>query len=297
MVQSADAFEQLAAVGLLGNVWPPERVMVGLAVCRSLREHLPAGAACCVVVVCRNRGMPAAISEMKCPLFVSACAVHPGAARCSSTATWLETLQGARIETLGLARCALGADKCAALASLLQTRPRTCPGALAPALTLRELDLSHNAIDAEHVALFRALGGLANLRVLSLAGNTLQARGCGMLAAAVAGLDFEDGRDDQLSAVRRPSPCAGLRQLSTLHIGSNDLGDEALPCLRDVIPQLTSLSLSENKIGDEGVACLAPALATCTALQFLDLSRNLVTDEGERALSRVLRRRMQVALS
>jgi len=292
---SGDLFEQLADVGLLGNVWPPERVMVGMAVCRSLREHLPAGAASCVVVVCRNRGVPAAITDMKCPLFVRACAAHPGTARGASTATWLQALQGARIETLGLARCALGAEKCAVLASLLQTGPRTCPGALAPALTLRELDLSHNAISAEHVALFRALGGLANLRVLNLAGNTLQARGCGMLAAAVAGLNFEDGRRADGNS-KRP-PCAGLRQLSTLRIGGNDLGDEALPCLLDVIPQLTSLSLSENKIGDEGVACLAPALATSAALQFLDLSRNLITDEGERALSRVLRRRMQVALS
>ena len=38
---SGDLFEQLADVGLLGNVWPPERVMVGMAVCRSLRASAP----------------------------------------------------------------------------------------------------------------------------------------------------------------------------------------------------------------------------------------------------------------
>mmetsp|Transcript_20602 Transcript_20602/g.41854 ORF Transcript_20602/g.41854 Transcript_20602/m.41854 type:complete len:524 (-) Transcript_20602:209-1780(-) len=106
--------------------------------------------------------------------------------------------------------------------------------ALQRCLNLLTLDLSCNKIgDAGAEKLGKVLGELPELRHLRLAENSLESKGATKLAE-------------------------GLRR-----------------CTR-----LVELGLAQNKIGLEGAQALAPSLDGCPQLEQLDMRRNWITDEG-----------------
>ena len=305
--QSSPPLLEISAVGLLPLMWPSENVLLGMCVCRALREQLPTSCSGAVVVVQPGRPLPAVLQRLQCPIRISTRTAPFSAAllpsqrpigQGSGPKIVLEQLYTCRdrIERLELRNCALASDNCKSIASLLETHHSEI-------LHLQELDLGHNALgksfemprdgesrtnDRWPPALFSSLAGLVYLRALNLSHNNLGFHGCKLLFEALGG------------------PGSAPR-LSMLNVDSNNFGDDGLRFLANAfhchrlagvstqLPSLRVLSLGDNAIGDAGIACLVPVLAaSCTQLGDLNLSRNLITDEGDRNISAMMRQRTQV---
>ena len=80
--------------------------------------------------------------------------------------------------------------------------------------------------------------------------------------------------------------------LTSLHFGSNSIGDEGASSLSEALrvnTSLTSLDLSQNSIGVEGASSLSQTLRVNTSLTSLRLYWNSIGDDGASSLSEALR--------
>jgi len=71
---------------------------------------------------------------------------------------------------------------------------------------------------------------------------------------------------------------SGVLKLQHLYLSGNNMGDDGVASLanglKSIGPSLKVLDLKDNLIGNEGLLALVAALANCTSLEELDLSRN-----------------------
>ncbi|XP_043115555.1 NACHT, LRR and PYD domains-containing protein 12-like isoform X2 [Puntigrus tetrazona] len=169
-----------------------------------------------------------------------------------------------KLETLGLWRCGLTHESCAALASALNSNPSH----------LRKLDLSENNLGDEGVKLFS--DGLKNpqckLETMQLRFCNLSYKSCAVLASAL-----------------RSNP-SHLRELD---LSENELGDDGVNLLsdgvRNTLCKLEILWLRDCDVSDEACAALTSALESNPShLRELDLTKNKITDMGANLLSAII---------
>lgn len=135
---------------------------------------------------------------------------------------------------------------------------------------LRSLDVAFNHFPT----LDHHLANLTQLQLLSVAHNNLvQMPPCLDKMKSLTAVDISDNK------VRGPLPTAllsSLRQLTSLNVGQNNLGDVTTEiCL--LAPKLTSLHWNDNK-----AKSVHDALWTLTKLQRLSLGGNMLTDISEK---------------
>ncbi|KAM9772479.1 NACHT, LRR and PYD domains-containing protein 12-like isoform 2-T2 [Syngnathus typhle] len=162
------------------------------------------------------------------------------------------------LQVLDLWDCELSKKSCEALASVLSS-----PG------SLRELDLGHNDLGDDGLEALAA--GLAKpqcaLQVLGLDHCKLSKKSCEALASVLR------------------SPCS-LRELD---LSANDLGDDGMEALAAGLakPQCTLqvLGLKKCKLSKKSCEALASVLSSPCSLRELDLSGNILRDDGLEALA------------
>ncbi|XP_039526542.1 NLR family CARD domain-containing protein 3-like isoform X2 [Pimephales promelas] len=168
-----------------------------------------------------------------------------------------------KLETLGLWRCGITYEGCAALAFALNSNPSH----------LRKLDLSENKLGDQGMKLFS--DALKNpqckLETLKLRMCHLSDEGCAALTSAL-----------------RSNP-SHLRELD---LSGNEIGDEGVQFLSDELcnPQfkLETLWLVDCEITDEGCAALASALRSNPShMKEMDMTKNNLTDMGTNLLTAI----------
>ena len=198
---------------------------------------------------------------------VSAAAAAAAAAPATRKGLPLARLRSVRhrIAAMDLENCGVGVDAGGALGSLLMTyqyRGR-CQG---PDMsTLTRVELARNQLGVAP-ALWGALASLPNLQVLNLAHNQVRVAGARGLASVLG----------KFPALR------------SLNLSGNDLQDEGLAAVCRVVPQmgmLDTLAVSGNGITDAGADDLANALTLSPALTQIDLTANIISEDGQWALA------------
>ena len=138
----------------------------------------------------------------------------------------------------------------------------------------RNINLCDTDIDDElMITLAHAMGSMANLQELFLAGNQIGDAGMQAFADAI-------GK-------------GSIGALEYLNLAVNEIGDAGLQALAGVIGNgsmgaLERLGLSSNQIGDAGLQSLAGAIGngSLRALTYLDLEHNQIGDPGMIEFSR-----------
>ena len=147
---------------------------------------------------------------------------------------------------------------------------KTLPPSIGRLSHLRSLDVAYNHFPT----LENHLANLTQLQLLSVAHNNLvQMPPCLDKMKSLTAVDVSDNK------VRGPLPTAllsSLRQLTSLNVGQNNLGDVTTEiCL--LAPKLTSLHWNDNK-----AKSVHDALWTLTKLQRLSLGGNMLSDISEK---------------
>ncbi|XP_026082981.1 NACHT, LRR and PYD domains-containing protein 12-like [Carassius auratus] len=198
-----------------------------------------------------------------------------------------------KLEKLGLSKCGLSDDGCAALTSALRSNPEH----------LRELDLSGNKLGDSGVMLSDVIQNpLCKLEILQLSDCGLTGKGCAALASALRSnpehlreLDLSENKPGDssmklLSAVLANRHCK-LEKLGLRDCGLTGEGCAALTsALRSNPEHLRELDLSGNKLQNFSLKLLSTILANhCCKLEKLWLSYCGITKEGCAALASALR--------
>ena len=205
-----------------------------------------------------------------------------------------------RIAAMDLENCGVGVDAGGALGSLLMTyqyRGR-CQG---PDMsTLTRVELARNQLGVAP-ALWGALASLPNLQVLNVAHNQVR-RVCGrmgctktmrrLLYACVCVymhvLNVAHNQVGVAGARGLASVLGKFPALRSLNLSGNDLQDEGLAAVCRVVPQmvmLDTLAVSGNGITDVGADDLANALTLSPALTQIDLTANIISEDGQWSLA------------
>lgn len=168
-----------------------------------------------------------------------------------------DVLGNCPVKFLYLSNCDIGARGCEALAMVTFE-------------DLDDLSLMDNDISVCGAqALARAVGGWPALKLLSIGGNYIGARGMNAVTDVL-----EDS--------------CGLTYLDVGRNNVQDRGVETLTLGLRRCPTLETLILSHNNITDAGARSLAGVLPECTALKRLSLSHNEeIGPDGENALRKV----------
>ena len=149
------------------------------------------------------------------------------------------------------------------------------PPASVPNITCIKLDsnsLAYLSAGAFNDALDALLSRLPSLKALHLGNNQLDSSQATALAASLRRFKVD--------------------RLTSLTLGSNDIGDVGLKAILEVLPSgMEQLYLHGTAITDEGVPALREGLDRFTNLWGLGLNGNPITDSGVRALCRSLRSR------
>jgi hypothetical protein len=133
--------------------------------------------------------------------------------------------------------------------------------------------------------------------VATIYGKAFAAEMAAVGALLYNGLRWDDAQVRTLCAALRAAHAGGgLRELETLYLSNNQMGDGAAAALAALLeegamPNLETLDLGGNQISDAGVAALASALRdgalpSCTKI---DLGDNQISDAGVAALASALR--------
>ncbi|KAM9267110.1 NACHT, LRR and PYD domains-containing protein 6 [Cariama cristata] len=198
---------------------------------------------------------------------------------------------GCKLKTLRFDRCQLTGACCGALVSVLSINP-----------TLTELDLAGNEDlrDGGVKLLCEGLRrGACQLQMLRLGCCNLTATGCKDLAAvlgtlrSLVQLDLSDnplgdgGMQELCGALARPS--CGVQKLWLWRCQLTEASCEALAAVFPANRNLTELHLGDNELGDEGVRRLSEGLRDPDCrLQVLRLWRCQLTKASCEALAAVL---------
>jgi Ran GTPase-activating protein (RanGAP) involved in mRNA processing and transport len=165
------------------------------------------------------------------------------------------------------------------------------PQLLASALSLVHLSLPRCYIGPMGAGLLaKGLALLTNLTSLDLAENEMEGLGATRLAASLRWLTQLTSLDLSINDAG-PAGCARIgtallacTRLTMLSVTDNTMGAGGMrglaPLLAAAAPSLRTFAASDNSLRRDGVAHLAAALAQCSALVQLDLSRNDMGDAG-----------------
>lgn len=166
---------------------------------------------------------------------------------------------------------------------------------------LTRLDLPSNYLHTDVLLAFAEVPAATELRELNLASNALGGAGAALQALlmcpALGKLHELNLGDNPLGASDVAALCGAaprLRQLRVLDLAGSMLRDEGVAALLDALSlahaetAMRSLGLSECGIEAAGVADIARRALEGTRLVLLDLSANVVGDEGAAALARAL---------
>eukprot|EP00961_Rhodomonas_salina_P197987 2671482-Rhodomonas_salina.8 len=247
---------------LFKQLWPAERVVVGLRVCKQLRKDLMDN--CASILLVQKVGAKLSVRHISKDL-------RRLPKNLPVTLKWnqrnaVKWLVGSLGECMALAHLDLGGN------DIGREGASMLAGALMECTALAHLDLSGNDIGAEGAeSLAGVLGGCTALTHLDLSGNGIRAS-----AGKLAGVLGE---------------CKALAHLNLSGNGICDHGVDSLAGMLRECKALAHLDLSANYIGAAGAGSLAGVLVAsgCTALAHLDLSRNYIGAEGWRMVDRVLR--------
>ena len=188
------------------------------------------------------------------------------------------------LETLNLARCALGAEGAAALAE-----------GCACSATLRSLDLSSNGLGGgSGPPLKRLLRRNGSLTQLQLGGNALgDAGAAGVMeglrlcpASALTSLDLGTNRLTARAAATISGAISDAILDASSGASSGTSSGASLP--RATGCRLRSLGLASNSLGVEGARALGVGLAGRATLTSIDLADNQMRDEGMLCLGKAL---------
>ena len=153
---------------------------------------------------------------------------------------------------------------------------------------VRHVDLSRMGLWDEDLRRLARAGVLRHARQLQLRFNWIGARGAELLARTteldeLELLDLSDNtlEDEGGVALARAT---SLPRLTNLSLGSNRLGVASLTALGEAAftPQLRALTLRNNHLSDAHMRALASA--PLVALEHLNMSNNLLGDQGVHAL-------------
>ncbi|XP_069713056.1 NACHT, LRR and PYD domains-containing protein 6 [Phaenicophaeus curvirostris] len=198
---------------------------------------------------------------------------------------------GCELQTLRFDQCQLSATCCAALGSVLGTKP-----------TLRELDLSGNAELGDGGVRMLCEGlrrGACQLQTLRLSCCNLTATGCRELAATLgtAGsleqLDLSDNpvEDSGLRELCQAlaAPGCGVQKLWLWRCRLTEASGEALGAMLPTSPNLRELHLGDNALGDSAMRPLSEGLRhPGCQLRVLRLWRCRLTRASGEALGAIL---------
>lgn len=160
-------------------------------------------------------------------------------------------------------------------------------------VTLERLYLDQTSIkDFGSAALAQALLINTSLRVLSLTNCGMTAEGARMMGNALRRNDHLQVLSLQGNAIGDAGACEILTAVldkphpvvTSLNLSFTGLSDRGLLVLLP-FQRLEYLSLSHNQITDAGALDIAKALIGCTSLKWLDLSNNMLTCRGAKALN------------
>ena len=176
---------------------------------------------------------------------------------------------------------------------------RNLASVLAQNKTLKRLTFDHGdfALDGEVFAqIVRGLGAQCQLEDVSLEYNNIGNTGCAALGTTITG--WNDSKLKTLNLTSNDIDDEGLRMLLGVMTNCRNLTELKLCCnsfsvvgLRSLSTFLSSkscilehLSLSDVDMDNDGAEALAAGLMKFTSLQYLDLSCNMIGDEGLAAL-------------
>mmetsp|Transcript_74369 Transcript_74369/g.112047 ORF Transcript_74369/g.112047 Transcript_74369/m.112047 type:complete len:613 (-) Transcript_74369:175-2013(-) len=261
--ERTDYFRRLAEVGLLESVWPADQVLLGMCVCKWMREELPSHVHDVNIHVYSRQNLMTKPQLSTC--------LQP-----FRNKTCLHRLRGNNVTILwrgnleplifGMSVAMHGVTP-ARMLFVDKFQPPCEPNErFGKALT--HLDLAWNHLGPKGAEkLHRVLKGSKSLRHLNLRSSKLGDAGTKSVAALLS----------------------NCKELSSLNLGWNEIGDSGAVSLGLLFAmghfnQFEHLDLSGNWLGPYAVGRLAPGIETCSALQHLDLSHN---DLGEGGASRV----------
>lgn len=158
--------------------------------------------------------------------------------------------------------------------------------ALAAATSLRELEvlsIGYNELTPRDISWLASAPALAGLKTLILEGNHKIKAGIGQLASApfLACLERLDLRDCGLDHSHiKPLFITPMPSLRHLKLDRNSLGDIGFKFVAQAcFGPMQSLELLDVDLSDKGLSWLADASWVST-LEFLDLGKNQITDDG-----------------
>ena len=151
--------------------------------------------------------------------------------------------------------------------------------------SLRELDLSHNAIDAAGIQEIEALFTTnTQLNILNLSSNQLGDEGVTNLTLALAklpthitSLDLANNKIGNAGASAIAKLLSVNSNIAHVRLSGNNIGNEGAAELAQAIrskPNVLSVDLSSNDIGPEGVLAFKDTLTANAEIASVDFSQN-----------------------
>jgi Ran GTPase-activating protein (RanGAP) involved in mRNA processing and transport len=155
---------------------------------------------------------------------------------------------------------------------------------------LKELILRDNGLNGQAMQEFGAARSELQLDVLDLGENVLRDLGAAELASAPCLRELKvlelDRCEIELSGARRLAKALFLGNLRCLNVNDNSFGPQGLLALLDANPrELHTLQISNNDLGNEGVSHLTESPASDTLLE-VDLSLNRLDFHAAQALAK-----------
>jgi uncharacterized protein (TIGR02996 family) len=153
---------------------------------------------------------------------------------------------------------------------------------------LKMLILRDNGLDGSAMQEFGAAQPELQLDVLNLGGNLLRDLGAAELATAPCLRELKvlevDRCEINLSGARRLAKAPFLRSLRRLNVNQSSFGPQGLHALLEKNPrELHTLQMVNNDLGDEGVSHLAESPASDSLLE-VNLAHNYLGDHAAEAL-------------
>mmetsp|Transcript_14180 Transcript_14180/g.33575 ORF Transcript_14180/g.33575 Transcript_14180/m.33575 type:complete len:481 (+) Transcript_14180:121-1563(+) len=275
-LEQADILQRLHAVGLLSKVWPYQRVILGMQVCKWLRRDL-------------------GLSMDKCVLILSAQGLHEdnfAKALRRIECGWITIrLRGYHSYTQG--KVGGFEDPLAQIAAAFEgSKERGC----AHTIERLELDGGFEAVPAGGwVKLCSSLQYCSNILHLNLSSKGIYDEAATALGSALGNctklqtLDLSNNRIGDTGGERIAEAIGKCKSLRRINLQGGEMGAEAIQILATVLPGCTglaTLNLGQNKIGPIGAVGLAKAIQSLRSLEKLHLKGNALGAEGVRAIGK-----------
>eukprot|EP00288_Rhodomonas_lens_P015203 CAMPEP_0177693554 /NCGR_PEP_ID=MMETSP0484_2-20121128/2461_1 /TAXON_ID=354590 /ORGANISM="Rhodomonas lens, Strain RHODO" /LENGTH=798 /DNA_ID=CAMNT_0019204371 /DNA_START=60 /DNA_END=2457 /DNA_ORIENTATION=- len=263
-----DWLKELHQLGLLEKVWPWDRVVLGLRVCKWLRSDLQCPTIRGVLLASSCRCAGSKVEDI-CETLV-----HPSFNGKEVHVQWRGQGRVSTNALLHAVKGAAGAQRSVAI------------------LKITHLDLGHNDIEkhgSERLAEVLALQ--TTIQYLGLRGNCfshVEASVLGQSLRLCRGLTHLDLGENQLGERGAAYLATCLRlctALQHLDLTSNRVGTAGVELLVSGLVECKSfahLGLADNNIFAPGANTLSVILRGCTSFQHLDLSRNRIHDTAEK---------------